>query len=130
MGVYRSDQAQLTFAAEAAQGGDPEMIEGTPATGSTTINSNFNAGSRSITVSSASNFTVGDMVRIGTVDGTEANTYTVHEARRIELIDGTIQDSEGKWYINKDNLIHDLSRELKQDNINFNYTRFDDACND
>ena len=27
MGVYRSDQAQLTFAAEAAQGGDPEMIE-------------------------------------------------------------------------------------------------------
>ena len=89
MGVYRSDQAQLTFAAEAAQGGDPEMIEGTPATGSTTINANFNAGSRSITVASASNFTVGDMVRIGTVDGTEANTYTVHEARRIELIDGT-----------------------------------------
>ena len=29
MGVYRSDQAQLTFAAEAAQGADPEMIEGT-----------------------------------------------------------------------------------------------------
>ncbi len=48
----------------------------------------------------------------------------------VELVDETIQDSEGKWYINKDNLIHDLSRELKQDNINFNYTRFDDACND
>ena len=29
MAVYRSDQAQLTFATEAAQGGDPEMIEGT-----------------------------------------------------------------------------------------------------
>ncbi len=29
MAVYRSDQAQLTFAAEAAQGGDPEMMEGT-----------------------------------------------------------------------------------------------------
>ena len=48
----------------------------------------------------------------------------------VELVDETIQDSEGKWYINKDNLIHDLSRELKQDNINFNYTRFDEACND
>ena len=29
MAVYRSDQAQLTFAAEAAQGGDREMMEGT-----------------------------------------------------------------------------------------------------
>ena len=48
----------------------------------------------------------------------------------VELVDETIQDSEGKWYINKDNLIHDLSRELKQDNINFNYTSFDEACND
>ena len=27
MPVYRGDQAQLTFAAEAAQGGDPEMME-------------------------------------------------------------------------------------------------------
>ena len=30
MGVYRSDQAHLTFAAEAAQGADSEMIEGNP----------------------------------------------------------------------------------------------------
>ena len=29
MAVYRSDQAQLTFGVEAAQGGDPELIEGT-----------------------------------------------------------------------------------------------------
>ena len=28
MAVYRSDQAQLTFAAEAAQGADAEMNEG------------------------------------------------------------------------------------------------------
>ena len=89
MAVYRSDQAQLTFATEAAQGGDPEMIEGTTSTGSTTVNAAFEAGSRSITVASASNFTVGDMIRIGTVLGTAANTITEHEVRRLESIDST-----------------------------------------
>ena len=89
MAVYRSDQAQLTFATEAAQGGDPEMIEGTAGTGDTTINAAFEAGSRSITVASASNFTVGDMIRIGTVLGTAANTITEHEVRRLESIDST-----------------------------------------
>ena len=72
MAVYRSDQAQLTFSTEAAQGGDPEMMEGTPETssgGSTTINAAFDAGSRSITVASATNFTLGDQIRIGTVPG-------------------------------------------------------------
>ena len=29
MGVYRSDQAQLTFAAETTQGADSEMMIGT-----------------------------------------------------------------------------------------------------
>ena len=89
MAVYRSDQAQLTFAVEAAQGGDPEMIEGTAGTGSTTISAAFEAGSRSITVASNSNFTVGDQIRIGTVHGTPAQTVTEHEVRRIELIDST-----------------------------------------
>ena len=89
MAVYRGDQAQLTFGVEAAQGGDPEMMEGTAGTGATTINAAFEAGSRSITVASASNFTVGDMIRIGTVLGTAANTITEHEVRRLESIDGT-----------------------------------------
>ena len=30
----------------------------------------------------------------------------------------------------KYSLIDDLSKELKKDNINFNYDRFDSACND
>ena len=89
MAVYRSDQAQLTFATEAAQGGDPEMMEGTAGTGSTTINAAFDAGSRSITVASATNFTVGDIIRIGTVHNTPANTITEHEVRRLESITGT-----------------------------------------
>ena len=89
MAVFRSDQAQLTFAVEAAIGGDPEMIEGTAGTGSTTSSAAFEAGSRAITVASASNFTVGDQIRIGTVAGTPANTVEEHEVRRIEFIDGT-----------------------------------------
>jgi len=89
MAVFRSDQAQLTFGVEAAIGGDPEMIEGTAGTGSTTINAAFEAGSRAITVASASNFTVGDQIRIGTVAGTAADSVTTHEVRRIEFIDST-----------------------------------------
>ena len=89
MGVYRSDQAQLTFAAEAAQGGDPELMQGTSGSSSTTLSAAAAAGARSITVASASGFTVGDFIRIGTVEGTYANTTTAHEVRRLESIDGT-----------------------------------------
>ena len=31
-------------------------------------------------------------------------------------------------WIDKDSLINDLSKEFKRDNINFNYTTFEDAC--
>ena len=86
MAVFRSDQAQLTFAVEAAQGGDPEFIEGTSGSASTTLSAAHNAGSRTITVASATGFVVGDTVRIGDVSG--ATTTDEHEARKIELIDG------------------------------------------
>mgnify|MGYP003646012525 CR=1 FL=1 len=89
MAVYRGDQAQLTFGVEAAQGGDPEMMEGTAGTGATTINAAFEAGSRSITVAANTNFTVGDMIRIGTVASTATQTVAAHEVRRLESIDGT-----------------------------------------
>jgi len=91
MAVFRSDQAQLTFAVEAAQGGAPEMIEGTLGSSSTTLNqtAGFSAGSRSIIVASASGFTVGDFIRIGTVAGTASQTVIEHEVRRLEVIDGT-----------------------------------------
>jgi len=90
MAIYRSDQAQLTFAAEAAQGGDPEMIEGTTGSTSTTLSATANAGSRSITVASSSGLTVGDFIRIGTVESSDyPTTVTPHEIRRIEAINGT-----------------------------------------
>ena len=92
MAVYRSDQAQLTFATEAAQGGDPEMAEGVLQGSGTTavLNGVHKAGSRTVTTGtvSTSTFTVGDFIRIGTVHGTVANTTIEHEIRRIELIDG------------------------------------------
>ena len=95
MAVYRSDQAQLTFAAESAQGADAELMEGT-VTGTratATLESDCNAGARTITIDviTSAAFVVGDFIRIGTVDGTPANTYIEHEVRRIEAIDGTQQ---------------------------------------
>ena len=87
MAVYRSDQAQLTFAAEFAQGGDIEMMEGTDGSSSTTINAAFTAGTRSITVANGTGFVPGDFIRIGTVAGTQAETVAPHEVRRVEVID-------------------------------------------
>ncbi|MAH45020.1 hypothetical protein CMI37_04275 [Candidatus Pacearchaeota archaeon] len=87
MAVFRSDQAQLTFGVEASIGGDPEMMEGTAGSVSTTINAAFEAGSRSITVADGSALVVGDMIRIGTVAGTESQTVNEHEVRRVEFIE-------------------------------------------
>ena len=60
MAVYRSDQAQVTFAAEAAQGGDMERY-GPTTTSGTSLSSDVVAGASSITVASASNFNQGDL---------------------------------------------------------------------
>ena len=46
----------------------------------------------------------------------------------VEVVDETTQDGLSKMYINKHSLINDLSKEFKRDNINFNYTTFEDAC--
>jgi len=109
MAVYRGDQAQLTFAAEAAQGADSEMIEGTASGASTTLSAAINAGVRSFTVASVSSMVVGDFIRIGTVESTAANTYKEHEVRRIEAINGTtlILDRPTAFY-------HAASEEVKE----------------
>tara|TARA_R110000824_G_scaffold236442_3_gene425126 strand:- start:7905 stop:9716 length:1812 start_codon:yes stop_codon:yes gene_type:complete len=91
MGVYRSDQAQLTFAAEAAQGGDPEMIEGTISGATARLLVAANAGSRSISVDNGSGtFVIGDFVRIGFTNESGSETgaaaFREHEIRRIEAM--------------------------------------------
>ena len=74
MAVYRSDQAQLTIAAEAAPGGDPEMNSGARHTGgfNALINdaNGIAAGSTQITYDGGSNtLYVGDFIRIGNTEG-------------------------------------------------------------
>ena len=93
MAVYRSDQAQVTFAMEAAQGGDAEMAEGTLGSTTALLNADASAGSRTITIDTivSAVLVVGDFVRIGTVAGTAANTYIEHEIRRVEALEGTQQ---------------------------------------
>tara|TARA_R110000824_G_scaffold56834_1_gene155136 strand:+ start:1073 stop:2857 length:1785 start_codon:yes stop_codon:yes gene_type:complete len=86
MALYRSDQAQLTFAAEIAQGADSEFVEGTAGSGSTTSNAATSSGSRTISVLDGTAFQIGDTIRIGTVAGTASQTVKSHESRKIEGI--------------------------------------------
>ena len=80
MAVYRSDQAQLTMSAEAAPGGDPELISGTLVGGSsdidTTLSADAPAGATQISVADAEDVTVGDFIRIGGPDGAAATIGT------------------------------------------------------
>ena len=89
MAVYRSDQAQFTYAAEAGQGGIPELASNTTETSSgysTTISSAASPGDRQITVANVPTATgtiqAGDFIRIGN----EANNSQV---RRVESFDST-----------------------------------------
>jgi hypothetical protein len=93
MATYRSDKTQLTFGPEAAQGGYPEPIfaysdsDGI-VTARTTSDGAVEAGSKKITVDSASGLAVGDFILIGGhATGTEANQQQ-QEIRRIDFIDG------------------------------------------
>ena len=82
MAVYRSDQAQITFAAEAAQGGDMERV-GVGVSGSNSyLYADVVAGSASITVANTTSYRVGDFVRLGTT-----GQVTNSEMRRVEYID-------------------------------------------
>ena len=94
MGVYRSDQAQLTFAAEfGGQGADAEMIEATISGSTALLAADVSAGSRTITIDTIATaaLVVGDFIRIGTVAGTASATVNEHEVRRVEVLSGTQQ---------------------------------------
>mgnify|MGYP003632104114 FL=1 len=97
MAVYRSDQAQLTFAAEAAPGGDIELnsaVAGATPQPSSAHNSYLveaaPAGQRFVTLSAVTNAEVGQHIKIGPATSTSAFTINRNsEIRRIEYIDGT-----------------------------------------
>jgi len=86
MPVYRSDQAQVTFAAEAGHGGYPETATTvTDGGGTATINmlTGCPAGTRQITVDSLSGITTGEYIQIGSAATEET------EVRRVEYVDGS-----------------------------------------
>jgi len=87
MAVYRSDQAQFTFAPEAGHGGYPEAATavsgGSLGTADINMASGLKAGSRHITVDSLSGVTAGEYILIG-AGGTEET-----EVRRVEYVDGS-----------------------------------------
>tara|TARA_Y100000590_G_scaffold376120_1_gene441482 strand:- start:330 stop:2048 length:1719 start_codon:yes stop_codon:yes gene_type:complete len=91
MAIYRSDQAQLTFGVEAAQGGHPELASAvTDGTGSAVINNSagYAAGTRTLTVDALSGITAGEFIQIGPeVSG--SGTTRASEVRKVEYVDGT-----------------------------------------
>ena len=85
MAVFRSDQAQVTFASEVVQGGDFERISlGNSPVATSYLSAAANAGDRSIVVASTSSYAVGDFIRIG-----NHNSLSPSESRRVEHIAGT-----------------------------------------
>ena len=91
MAVYRSDQAQLTFAVEAAPGGYPEVASSvTDGTGTAVINlaAGIPAGSRTLTVDALSGITAGEFIQIGPEVG-GSGTSEESEVRKVEFVDGT-----------------------------------------
>tara|TARA_Y100000296_G_scaffold86646_1_gene127155 strand:- start:2406 stop:4241 length:1836 start_codon:yes stop_codon:yes gene_type:complete len=97
MAVYRSDQAQLTFSAEAAPGASPEL--NSPAAGATAVSTNqfvshlaadAPAGQRFITCAANTNAETGQFIKIGP-GVTNATTFLADsnsEVRRIEAVEG------------------------------------------
>lgn len=96
MAVYRSDQAQFTFAPEAGHGGYQEAATNITADGSKVGRVNMadglDAGSRHITVDNMGTPPVaGDYIRIGP-EVAGSSTFTDEqecEVRRVEYVDGT-----------------------------------------
>ena len=67
MAIYRSDQAVVTFGAEAALGGYQEGATSvTNGTGTASLNGAQVAGTKAITIDAHSGVTVGEFIRIGT----------------------------------------------------------------
>ena len=92
MAIYRSDQAQLTFGAEASAGGYAELAQADIAIsgGDTLLNGAVEPGDIQITVDSVSSFEVGDHIIIDRADGAATVQGKEKEMRRIEHISGTV----------------------------------------
>ena len=101
MAIYRSDQALVTFGAEAAHGGYQELIEATSHTDRTTLAEAVSAGARSVKLTTVASIALGDYLRFGyetNTGGSVANGGQSHsEIRRVIGLDGT--GSNGRVYL-------------------------------
>jgi len=119
MAIYRNDQIVFTFGTEAAQGGDPEMAEGTlvGSGGTGALTADTAAGSRTISIDghSGATFVVGDFIRIGTVAGTAKATLHEHEIRRIEAMQDAGDNSTNTFTLDRPlGFNHDENSEVKE----------------
>ena len=93
MAIYRPEQAQLTYGAEAAFAGDAELAKGYPeGSGFTGTITESNAGSLELTLELASATpvpVVGDFIQIGPTNSTYGASDKMHEIRRIEWFEAT-----------------------------------------
>jgi len=93
MAIYRPEQAQLTYAAEAAFAGDAEYAKGVPkGSGWTGTMLEAAAGSLEITVTLGSATpvpVVGDFIQIGATTAAYNESEKNHEIRRIEWYEAT-----------------------------------------
>ena len=97
MAIYRPEQAQLTYTAEAAFAADPELAKGNPLSGGWTgVIALAAAGSLELTLtqdeSNTADPTVGDFIQIGETKSTYTETEVSHEIRRIEWWSGPTGD--------------------------------------
>ena len=82
MAIYRSDQASVTFAAEAAQGGYTDVATLTGATGSLTLAAAVVAGATTLTASSAVGSS-GTNLKLNVIIGNDNRAYGPREVRRV-----------------------------------------------
>ena len=98
MAIYRPEQAQLTYGAEAAFAGDAELAKGYPeGSGFTGTITESNAGSLELTLTLGSATpipVVGDFIQIGPTNSTYGASDKMHEIRRIEWFEATGNTNE------------------------------------
>ena len=83
MAIYRSDQASVTFAAEAAQGGYPENSDITGAGSSANTNADANAGDKTLSFASAFTVSSGANLKVLAVIGNNTQATGPKEVRRV-----------------------------------------------
>ncbi len=112
MAIYRSDQAVVTFAAEAALGGYPEAATiVTQTTASADVDGAHAAGSLVITIDNLLNgLAVGDMIRIGSPDKLAGSKTSLidNEVRRLVAL----TDSDTKLHLNAPTAFHHGNNEI------------------